>query len=385
LVNYNKDRVSVIALEAGFVPLVGDLVIGEVTDIELGQWKVDIGAEKDAILTINDAIGKPYRTYQDMPKILDVGDTVVAKIVDLDRSRTPILSIMGRELGKVREGFIIKITPSKIPRLIGKKGSMINMILKESRCQVTIGQNGKILINGRNREDEELVVKVINKIEAEAHTSGLTNRIQEYFKELRDRAEYLIKDTETIDDQRYMKQWIMLADILQAIHHTLKHADSDWNFVRQKLEHEILIVEEEKTDVTVSYQGKMDLKAFKQFWKFIPDAINVLLIEIKEDSESDFQELAEIWYFTDAEYDMIATTIFRFIEMYYPQFLEFMASNSFFGLILMVIPVAVMLFNKVKKSLQFHKKYKKLKADGLLKSQQNKPEIGEDEDGENTN
>lgn len=185
LVNYNKDRVSVIALEAGFVPLVGDLVIGEVTDIELGQWKIDIGAEKDAILTINDAIGKPYRTYQDMPKILDIGDTVVAKIVDLDRSRTPILSIMGRELGKVRDGFIIKITPSKIPRLIGKKGSMINMILKESHCQVTIGQNGKILISGRTRDDEEMVVKVINKIEAEAHTSGLTNRIQEYLKELK--------------------------------------------------------------------------------------------------------------------------------------------------------------------------------------------------------
>ena len=185
LVNYNKDRVSVIALEAGFVPLVGDLVIGDVKDIELGQWKIDIGAENEAILTINDAIGKPYRTYQDMPKILDVGDTVVAKIVDLDRSRTPILSIMGRELGKVRDGFIIRITPSKIPRLIGKKGSMINMILKESRCQVTIGQNGKILISGRNREDEELVVKVINKIEAEAHTSGLTNRIQEYLKELK--------------------------------------------------------------------------------------------------------------------------------------------------------------------------------------------------------
>ena len=185
LVNFNKDRVSVIALEAGFVPLVGDLVIGEVTDIELGQWKIDIGAEKDAILTINDAIGKPYRTYQDMPKILDIGDTVVAKIVDLDRSRTPILSIMGRELGKVRDGFIIKITPSKIPRLIGKKGSMINMILKESHCQVTIGQNGKILISGRTRDDEEMVVKVINKIEAEAHTSGLTNRIQEYLKELK--------------------------------------------------------------------------------------------------------------------------------------------------------------------------------------------------------
>ena len=182
LVNYGKDRVSVIALEGGFTPLVGDMVIGTVIDIELGRWIVDIGAATDAILSTNDAINKPFRTHQDLTRILDVGDTIIAKIVDLDRYRSPILSIQGRELGKVFDGFVINITPSKIPRLIGKKGSMINMILRETRTSITIGQNGKILISGRRREDEELVVEVIRKIEAEAHTSGLTNRIQEYLK-----------------------------------------------------------------------------------------------------------------------------------------------------------------------------------------------------------
>jgi exosome complex component RRP4 len=187
LVTYGNDRVSVIALEAGFVPLVDDLVIGEVRDVELGQWKVDIGADKNAILTVPDAIDKPFRTYLDMTRILDVGDTIVAKIVDLDRRRTAILSIRGRDLGRVHEGFIMNITPSKIPRLIGKKGSMINMILRETRCHVTIGQNGRILVSGRNRADEELVVKVINKVDAEAHTSGLTSRIQEYLKNIKKR------------------------------------------------------------------------------------------------------------------------------------------------------------------------------------------------------
>jgi len=136
LVNYGNDRVSVIALEGGFVPLVGDLVVGMVVDIELGNWRVDIGAEKKAILTTNEAINKPFRTYMNLTEILDVGDTIVAKIVDLDRSRTPILSIRGRDLGRAHEGFIMNITPSKIPRLIGKKGSMINMILRETRCNV---------------------------------------------------------------------------------------------------------------------------------------------------------------------------------------------------------------------------------------------------------
>jgi exosome complex component RRP4 len=186
LVNYGKDRVSVIALEGGFIPLVGDLVIGQVIDIELGQWIVDIGAPSTAILTIPDAINSSFRTNIDMIRILDVGEIIVAKIVDLDRSRTPILSIQGGDLGKVYGGFIINITPSKIPRLIGKKGSMINMILRETGSQVTIGQNGKILINGKDRDSEELVVKVIRKIEAEAHTSGLTNRIQEFFTKLKE-------------------------------------------------------------------------------------------------------------------------------------------------------------------------------------------------------
>jgi exosome complex component RRP4 len=186
LVNYSNDRVSVIALEGGFTPIVGDLVIGTVIDIELGRWLIDIETSTNAILSTNDAINQPFRTHQDLTRILDVGDTIIAKIVDLDRHRTPMLSIQGKEFGKVTDGFIININPSKIPRLIGKKGSMINMILRETRTNINIGQNGRVLISGQNRDDEELVVDVIRKIEAEAHTSGLTNRIQEYLRKRKD-------------------------------------------------------------------------------------------------------------------------------------------------------------------------------------------------------
>jgi exosome complex component RRP4 len=186
LVNYNRGMVSVIALEAGFNPLSGDLVVGEVIDIDLGRWVVDIGTTEDAILNVPEAIDAPFRSDLVMPEILDVGETIVAKIVDMDRRRTPILSILGKGLGKVEEGFIFRLTPSKIPRLIGKKGSMVNMILKETGCSIVIGQNGRILINGKTREHEMMVVKVIQKIEAEAHISGLTNRVQEYLKMLKE-------------------------------------------------------------------------------------------------------------------------------------------------------------------------------------------------------
>lgn len=186
LVEYGRGIVSVIALEAGYNPLVSDLVVGEVIDIELGRWIVDIDASVAAVLNVPDAIDAPFRPDIVMPEILDVGETIVAKVVDLDRRRTPILSILGRDLGKAEEGFIIRITPSKIPRLIGKKGSMVNMILKETGCEIVIGQNGRILIHGRTREQEDIVVKVVERIEMEAHTTGLTNRIQEYIKRMKE-------------------------------------------------------------------------------------------------------------------------------------------------------------------------------------------------------
>jgi exosome complex component RRP4 len=186
LVDYNRGMVSVIALEAGFNPLVGDMVIGNVVDIELGYWVINIDAPENAVLNVPEAIDAPFRSDIDMPRILDIGDTIVAKIVDMDRRRTSILSILGRGLGKLEEGFIIRITPSKIPRLIGKKGSMVNMILKETGCNIVIGQNGRVLIQGKTREQEEMAVSVIHKIENEAHIPGLTNRVQAYLSKLKE-------------------------------------------------------------------------------------------------------------------------------------------------------------------------------------------------------
>lgn len=188
LVTYSPDNVQVVALASGYVPLVGDLVIGEVFDIDLGEWKINIGAQSEAVMGIPDAVDRPFRTEFVMTRVLDVGDTIVAKIVDLDRRRTPILSILGPGLGRVYDGFVMRITPSKIPRLIGKKGSMINMIIRETGCRVVIGQNGRVLVSGPSREREEMVVKVVNKIEQEAHTSGLTNRTQEFLKQLKERS-----------------------------------------------------------------------------------------------------------------------------------------------------------------------------------------------------
>lgn len=178
LVDADGRSVSVVALKGGFIPSAGDLVIGKVIDMSLSGWVVDINAPYAAILHASDAIERPFNPQRDvLTAIYDIGDMILAKVAAYDRTRNPILTTHGPGLGKITRGRIIEIVAAKIPRLIGKRGSMINMLKRETGCHLTIGQNGLILISGKSPEDEDLAVLAIRKIEEEAHTSGLTDRI----------------------------------------------------------------------------------------------------------------------------------------------------------------------------------------------------------------
>jgi len=183
LVDYEVRKVHVVALKAFYVPSVGDTVIGKVVEVGTGGWMVDINAPYLAMLRASDVIDRPFKPRtSDLPSIFDVGDLIIAKIVAYDRTSDPLLDVREPGLGKVMRGQLVEITPTKIPRLIGRKGSMISMIKKETACQITIGQNGLILISGKTPEDERLAVMAIHKVEEEAHTSGLTDRVTEMLR-----------------------------------------------------------------------------------------------------------------------------------------------------------------------------------------------------------
>ncbi|MEM3617946.1 MAG: exosome complex RNA-binding protein Rrp4 [Candidatus Bathyarchaeia archaeon] len=178
LVEYEDKKVSVVALRAFYIPRMGDTVIGTVVEVGFSGWTVDINAPYLAILRASDVLNRPFKPQKnDLTEVLDVGDLVVAKIVSYDRTHNPQLSVDEPGLGKITRGQIVKITPTKIPRVIGKKGSMISMIKQETGCHIILGHNGIILITGKSLEDEELAMMAIHKIEEESHTTGLTDRI----------------------------------------------------------------------------------------------------------------------------------------------------------------------------------------------------------------
>jgi exosome complex component RRP4 len=183
LFGHEDKRVYVVALKAFYLPVVGDTIIGKVLEVTLGGWVVDIRAPYVAMLRASDALERSFKPQKDdLPSIFDVGDTLVAKIVAYDRTRDPLLTVLERGLGKIARGQVIEITPTKIPRVIGKQGSMVSTIKQETGCQITIGQNGRILVSGKSPEDERLAIMAIRKIEDEAHISGLTDRVTELLR-----------------------------------------------------------------------------------------------------------------------------------------------------------------------------------------------------------
>ena len=186
LVEYKGRTVNVVALNTFYIPSVGDLVIGKIVEINLHGWTVDINSPYFATLRASEAFNKSYRPQKDeLSEFLDIGDLIQAKVIAYDRTRNPLLTIREPGLGKIMHGQIVKVSPAKIPRIIGRKGSMISILKKETHCNIIVGQNGLIHIYGRNSEDERIAVLAIKKIELEAHTSGLTDRVTEMIRKER--------------------------------------------------------------------------------------------------------------------------------------------------------------------------------------------------------
>jgi exosome complex component RRP4 len=184
LVDSDNKKVNVVALRAFYVPKVGDIVIGTVTEVGFNGWTVDIKSPYTALLRASDVLSRPFKPQNDeLSQVLSQGDLIVAKIASYDRAHDPQLTVGEPGLGKITRGQILHVVPTKIPRVIGRKGSMISMIKQETNCQIILGLNGIILVTGKTPEDEELAITAIRKIEQESHTSGLTDRITQLLKE----------------------------------------------------------------------------------------------------------------------------------------------------------------------------------------------------------
>ncbi|MCK5258814.1 MAG: S1 RNA-binding domain-containing protein [Thermoplasmatales archaeon] len=179
ILSKRSNYINVIPLKGRYDAIEGDFVIGIVREAMASSWLVDINAPYPALLHVNEV---PWDVeFGETKKYLNHGDSVMAKILQVDVEKKLQVTLKDRNLYKIRGGNITYIEPSKVPRLIGKKGSMISLLKKYTRCRIFVGQNGRIWIDGAE-DDIAKAIYAIRKIEGESLAFGLTNRIEEMLK-----------------------------------------------------------------------------------------------------------------------------------------------------------------------------------------------------------
>ena len=174
----NDNRVGVISLTGFYIPKIDDLVIGKVISFSALSWEIDINSYYSAILPASDVFGRDFTSSRDNLSLkLAKGDLIAARIVNTG-SREPLITISGQDLGKIDSGELVKISPSKVPRLIGKQGSMIQAIEGATNSSITIGQNGLIILNNDNNSGLERATRAIKMIELNLYEPNLEEKIQ---------------------------------------------------------------------------------------------------------------------------------------------------------------------------------------------------------------
>jgi exosome complex component RRP4 len=174
-----RNDVKVIPLSGAYMPRVEDMVVGKVVNVTGYGWEADINSCFVGYLPGQFVFGRDFSpATHDLNTRFTKGDLLLAKIEAFDRTRDPQLSIRGPNLGKIPQGEIVKITPMKVPRLIGRKGYMINMIAELTGCEIKVGQNGVVVVDGAP-EGVAKAVQAIQLVEEGAHQADLTTKVQQ--------------------------------------------------------------------------------------------------------------------------------------------------------------------------------------------------------------
>jgi exosome complex component RRP4 len=182
LAEISSEGVKLIPLSGPYIPHIEDQVVGKVIDVSGFGWEIDINSCFFGYLPASFVFGREFSPgTHDLSSKFKVGDILLAKVEAFDRSRDPQMSVRGPGLGKIPEGEIIKISPTKVPRLIGRAGYMIKMLTSATGTDMRVGQNGLVVVAG----PPEGILKAaaaIKMIEEEAHVADLSKKVEEFLK-----------------------------------------------------------------------------------------------------------------------------------------------------------------------------------------------------------
>jgi exosome complex component RRP4 len=161
----NDEKASVVPLEGKYVPQQEDVIIGVVTRVVFAGFGLNINSFTESFI--------PKSAIRED---LKVGDLVSAKITYVNEMREAEIGFPRRMFG----GEVVEVTPVRTPRLIGKNGSMLELLKQGTGCEIIIGKNGRVWARNGNLQ---LLRKVVTFINDNSYKSNLTNAVEAFFKE----------------------------------------------------------------------------------------------------------------------------------------------------------------------------------------------------------
>ena len=168
-----------IPLVGRYIPSRDDVIVGKIADILMSGWRLDINSPYSAVLPLREASFDFIQKGADLSKYFALEDYAVVKVTNVTSQNLIDVSAKGPGLRRLKGGRILHVNSLKVPRIIGKKGSMVSTVKNATGCRIIVGQNGIIWLQGEP-EMEVLAVKAIKMIEKESHTQGLTQRIMTF-------------------------------------------------------------------------------------------------------------------------------------------------------------------------------------------------------------
>ncbi len=134
LVSHRPPLVHVIPLSGRYIPKAGDVVVGTVTDVQTTFWLLDIGAPRWAPLHMT---GTPWKVdVGETERYLHVQDSVVVRVENLEATGRIGVTMAGEGLGKLEGGTLVRVSPARIPRVVGRGGSMVETITRLTGARI---------------------------------------------------------------------------------------------------------------------------------------------------------------------------------------------------------------------------------------------------------
>lgn len=161
-VNETDTTAAVVPLAGLYEPLQGDVVVGIVAEEKFSVYGIDINS-----------IGLSFVSKKDFRDPLHLHSFVSAKVMRVNEMNEVDIGYLRVLFG----GEVFDVNPVKVPRVIGRNGSMLEVLKNGTGCNFFVGKNGKIWVKGGK---VDLLKNAIEMIDSRAHEENLTNTVKDF-------------------------------------------------------------------------------------------------------------------------------------------------------------------------------------------------------------